>query len=55
MLHILHERMIKHFERELPPEQARFCRERGTGDQIADINQIIDDVTSITKSLFHIY
>ena len=56
MLKILQARLQQYVNRELPDVQARFRKSRGTRDQIANIQWIIEKVGEFQKNhLFLLY
>ena len=52
MLKILQARLQQYVNRELPDVQAGFRKGRGTRDQIANIQWIIEKVTEFQKSIY---
>ena len=55
MLKILQARLQQHMNHELPDDQARFSKGRGTRDQIAKIRWIIKNAKVPEKHLFLLY
>lgn len=52
LLKIILKRLEQYVEKELPPEQAGFRKERGTRDQIANLRWIMEKYRERDKSLF---
>ena len=52
MLKILHARLLRYVNHELPDVQARFRKSRGTRDQIANIHWIIEKGREFQKSIY---
>ena len=54
MLKILQARLQQYVNRELPDVQARFRKDRGTRDQIANIHWIIEKAREFQKNIYFI-
>ena len=52
MLKILHARLLHYVKEELPHVQARFRKERGTRNQIANIHWIIEKAREFQKNIY---
>ena len=52
MLKILHIRLHKHVNHELPDVQAGFRKGRGTRDQIANVHWIIEKARELQKNIY---
>ena len=52
MLKILHARLLHYVKEELPHVQARFRKERGTRNQIANIHWIIGKAREFQKNIY---
>ena len=52
MLNILQARLQQYMNRELPDVQAGFRKDRGTGDQIANICWIIEKAREFQKNIY---
>ena len=52
MLKILQARLQQYMNRELPDVQAAFRKGRGTGDQIANINWIMEKAREFQKNIY---
>ena len=52
MLKILHSRLQQYVNHELPDVQAGFRKDRGTGDQIANICWIIERLKAFQKNIY---
>ena len=52
MLKILQARLQQYVNHELPEVQTRFRRDRGTGDQIANIHWIIEKAREFQKNIY---
>ena len=53
MLKILHARLQHYVNQELPDVQTGFRKGRGTEDQVANLNWIIEKVREFQKNMFH--
>ena len=52
MLKILQARLQQHMNQELPDVQARFRKDRGTRDQVANIHWIIEKAREFQKNIY---
>ena len=52
MFKILHARLQKYMNHELPDGQAGFRKGRGTGDEIANIGWIIEETRKFQKNIY---
>ena len=52
MLKILQARLQQYVNRELPDVQARFRKDRGTRDQIANIHWVIEKAREFQKNIY---
>ena len=52
MLEILHARLQHYVNQELPDVQAGFRKQRGTGDQIANLHWIIKKERKFQKNIY---